>query len=161
MLNTLIEKENQGRIIIVGGFAAELYSGRAYRTMDVDIIVEGNQELVKGILKQISDQGLRVYLPRIKEISDKAIDIVSDLYDKSKKPLKINIDDEYHVYLIPPEEVILTYLAAWKFWESIEDRNKAVLVYCSKKELLEMTYLIEESKKRNVQDYLFKLEDYC
>ncbi len=29
-----------GRVVITGGFAVEVYSGRAYRTLDVDIVVE-------------------------------------------------------------------------------------------------------------------------
>lgn len=162
ILNTLLEEKKEGRIIIVGGFAAELYSGRAYRTMDVDIIIEGNQELVKSLLERISDRGLRVYLPKIKEISDKAIDVVSNVYNGGKKqPIKIIVDEKYHVYVIPPEEIILTYLSAWKFWESIEDRNKAVLIFCSQKELLDMNYIEEEATKRNVKDFLIKLQEYC
>jgi hypothetical protein len=38
-LNEKLERKGLGRIIVVGGFAAEIYSGRAYRTGDVDIIV--------------------------------------------------------------------------------------------------------------------------
>jgi len=34
ILNTLLEDKGLGRIIIVGGFAVELYSGRSYRTGD-------------------------------------------------------------------------------------------------------------------------------
>ena len=37
MLNTLLEEKGLGRVIIVGGFAAEIYSGRSYRTGDVDM----------------------------------------------------------------------------------------------------------------------------
>jgi len=73
ILNCLIEREKIGRIIIVGGFAAEIYSGRSYRTGDVDIIVEGNSEIVKEILKKILDKGLRIYIPKIREISEKVL----------------------------------------------------------------------------------------
>jgi len=40
-LNEELMKRGLGRVIIVGVFAAEIYSARAYRTGDVDIIVEG------------------------------------------------------------------------------------------------------------------------
>jgi hypothetical protein len=42
----------------VGGFAAEIYSARAYRTGDVDVIVEGDVKFVREFLKVVSDVGL-------------------------------------------------------------------------------------------------------
>nr|WP_238699226.1 MULTISPECIES: hypothetical protein [unclassified Sulfolobus] len=161
ILNTLLEEKGLGRIIIVGGFAAEIYSGRSYRTGDVDIIVEGEAiDLVIQVLKQISDFGLRIYLPKIREISEKGIDIVGKVYNRLKPPLKIQVDS-YHVFIIPPEEVILTYLEAWKFWNSIEDRNKTILVYCSQLNRLDIEYLNSESERRQVKDYLEKIKNYC
>lgn len=161
LLNTFMEENKIGRIIIVGGFAAEIYSGRSYRTGDVDIIVEGKDEIIKKVLTKISEKGLRIMIPKIREISDKGIDIVGNTYQGKKLPIKMVIDDKYSVYVIPPEEVILTYLEAWKFWNSSEDKIKAVLVYCAQKEKLDLKYLDEESSKRGVQDYLSKLPDYC
>jgi len=161
ILNTLIEQKELGRIIIVGGFASEIYSGRSYRTGDVDILVEGRAEgIVRDLLRSISDLGLRIYLPKIREISEKGIDIVGNTYDRKKPPMKIYVDS-YHVYILPPEEVILTYLEAWKYWSSTEDRNKAVLVYCSQRDILDEGYLRSEAKDRRVEDYLDKIRDFC
>jgi hypothetical protein len=161
ILNTLLEQRNLGRLIIVGGFAAEFYSGRGYRTGDVDIIVEGQgAEIVRLVLSEISDKGLRIFLPKIREISDKGIDIVGTVYSLKKQPLSIYIDG-YKIYIIPPEEVILTYLEAWKFWESSEDKIKAVLVYCAQRSKLDFNYLKEEAERRGVSDYLEKLNEYC
>jgi radical SAM superfamily enzyme YgiQ (UPF0313 family) len=161
ILNTLLEGKGLGRIIIVGGFAAEIYSGRSYRTGDVDVIIEGEAEkLVSQVLKEISDFGLRIYLPKIKEISEKGIDIVGNIYNRRKPPLKVKVDS-YHVYIIPPEEVVLTYLEAWKFWNSIEDRNKAVLVYCAQRNRIDINYINLEGERRGVKDFLDKLKEYC
>jgi len=146
ILNTLLEQRNLGRLIIVGGFAAEFYSGRGYRTGDVDIIVEG--------------QGAEIVRLVLSEISDKGIDIVGTVYSLKKQPLSIYIDG-YKIYIIPPEEVILTYLEAWKFWESSEDKIKAVLVYCAQRSKLDFNYLKEEAERRGVSDYLEKLNEYC
>ncbi|BDC17596.1 hypothetical protein HS5_04860 [Acidianus sp. HS-5] len=162
ILNTLLEEKKLGRIIIVGGFAAEIYSGRSYRTGDVDIIIEGGaEELVRQVLKEISDQGLRIYLPKIREISEKGIDIVDDVYTRRKPPIRMQVDSSYYVYILPPEEVIITYLEAWKFWNSTEDRIKAVLVYCTQLSNIDMDYLNSESERRRVKDYLEKLKGYC
>lgn len=86
--------------------------------------------------------------------------IVGNVYNKNKPPLKIQVDS-YHVYIIPPEEVILTYLESWKFWNSTEDRNKAVLVYCAQKERIDINYINLESERREVNDFLEKLKGYC
>jgi hypothetical protein len=161
ILNTLLERKRLGRVIIVGGFAAEIYSGRSYRTGDVDIIVEGGSaDIVREVLREFSDFGLRIYLPKIREISEKGIDIVGENYNRRKPPLEIRVDS-YHVYIVPPEEVVITYLEAWKFWGSTEDRNKAVLVYCSQLPVIDKAYLEAESERRDVKDYLEKLRDYC
>lgn len=87
ILNTLLERKRLGRVIIVGGFAAEIYSGRSYRTGDVDIIVEGGSaDIVREVLREFSDFGLRIYLPKIREISEKGIDIVGENYNRRKPP---------------------------------------------------------------------------
>jgi len=99
-------------------------------------------------------------LPRIREISEKGIDIVSNVYDRKREPKKL-IVDEYSVYIIPAEEVILTYLEGWKLYESTEDKMKAVLVYCAQKEMIDKGYLEEEAKSKNVYDYFIKLKEYC
>ncbi|MGC9105605.1 MAG: hypothetical protein ACP5HQ_04175 [Thermoprotei archaeon] len=128
IINTLLEEKGLGRIIIVGGFAAELYSARAVRTGDVDVVVEGEKalEAFRELLREISVKGSRVYLPKVREISEKAIDIVGTVYDRRKPPVKFSVNG-YRVYVLPPEEVVLTYLDFWKSWNSLEDRNKAVV----------------------------------
>ncbi|BCU70190.1 hypothetical protein [Stygiolobus caldivivus] len=160
ILNTLLEEMGVGRVVIVGGFAAEVYSGRGYRTGDVDIIVEGDTQIVRDVLREISDFGIRIYLPRVREISEKGIDIVSNVYDRPKPPLRMKVDS-YYVYILPPEEVVLNYLEAWKFWNSLEDRNKAVLVYCAQLDKIDLAYLNDQAEKRNVNDYLGRLREYC
>ncbi|ABP95072.1 MULTISPECIES: hypothetical protein [Metallosphaera] len=127
----------------------------------MDIIVEGNVEVVRRVLSRISDLGLKIMLPRIREISERGIDIVSNVYDRRKEPLKLVVDGSYWVYISPPEEVIISYLEAWKLQRSEEDKMKAVLVYCAQRNSLDQGYLRDESSRRNVNDYLRKLEEYC
>ncbi|MEM3308287.1 hypothetical protein [Metallosphaera sp.] len=123
--------------------------------------MEGNVEVVRRVLSRISDLGLKIMLPRIREISERGIDIVSNVYDRRKEPLKLVVDGSYWVYISPPEEVIISYLEAWKLQRSEEDKMKAVLVYCAQRNSLDQGYLRDESSRRNVNDYLRKLEEYC
>jgi len=149
-LNEELTKRGVGRIIIVGGFAAEIYSARAYRTGDVDIIVEGDVKFVREFLKVVSDVGLRIYLLKFPQFAEKGIDIVGDRYEKQKKAVKLSIKGRT-IYIIPPEEVVISSLAAWKFWNSVEDRDKAYLVYAAQREHLDSEYLRERAAEEGVE----------
>ncbi len=150
-LNEKLERKGLGRIIVVGGFAAEIYSGRAYRTGDVDIIVLEAEKLVKAFLKKVGERGLRIYLLKFPQLSEKGIDVVAGSYDKPKKPLELKVGGR-RVYIIPPEELIVSCLAAWKFWNSLEDRDKAFLVYAAQKDHIKTNYLRRRSQDEGVED---------
>lgn len=159
-LNTELEKRGLGRIVLTGGFVVEVLTGRTYRTMDVDIIVEGlnASNVVEEFLKTFSERLGRGYLPKYEALQLKSIDIVSTTYDKLKKPIKLKIE-EYVVYVEPVEELITTYLTGWKYWSSTEDRDKALWLYTTWREKLDINYLRGRCKEDNVEDYLEKLEE--
>jgi len=54
-VNAFLEECGLGRVIVVGGYAVELYSGGAYRTGDVDVIVEGGGALLRRALSLIEE----------------------------------------------------------------------------------------------------------
>jgi len=159
-INNFLEEHALGKVIVSRGFAAEFYSGGGYRTLDVDIIVEGKPEtanLLRKLLKSIGyvESG-RFYISTLSSLVDKALDIVGTIYDKRKPPLKIRINN-YRVYMVPPEEAIIYALAAAKFWSSASDFERAVLVYAAQKENLDITYLRTRAVEENVKDYLDKV----
>ncbi len=156
-LNTEFERRGLGRIIITGGFAVEVYSGRVYRTMDVDIIVEGKAcDILEIMLRRIGERIGRGYLLKYEELELKSIDIVSKVYNRKLTPVKLQVDDLY-VYLDPPEALITTYLAGWKFWGATEDRDKAVWLLATTKPILNMDVLNELAKENDVADKLNEL----
>ncbi len=156
-LNTEFERRELGRIIITGGFAVEVYSGRVYRTMDVDIIVEGKAcDILEIMLRRIGERIGRGYLLKYEELELKSIDIVSKVYNRKLTPVKLQVDDLY-VYLDPPEALITTYLAGWKFWGATEDRDKAVWLLATTKPILNMDVLNELAKENDVADKLNEL----
>jgi len=161
-LNTKLEEHNLGRIIIVGGFAVEVLTGATYRTLDIDIIVEGVQarSITESFLTHISKpKTSRVFLPKLRAIANKGIDIVGTSYSKTMKPMKLRINN-LTVYVEACEELILTYLTGWKYWESLEDRDKVyalIKVYWDK---VNRGYVLEEAKEKEVLDKLKEvLED--
>lgn len=157
-LNRELTDRGLGRVILTGGFAVEIYTGRVYRTMDVDIIVEGTEarEAIELFLKRFSENIGRGYLPRYELLQLKSIDIVSTVYTKPAQPTKIIVDGLY-LYVEPVEELIVTYLAGWKFWNATEDRDKTLWLYIVWKDRMDLSYLEERAKEENVYDYLEEL----
>ncbi|WP_438839348.1 hypothetical protein [Ignisphaera cupida] len=158
-LNSELEKRCLGKIIVTGGFAVEVYTGRIYRTMDVDIIVENAKakNIIDEFLNMFSEKIGRGHLPKYEILQLKSIDIVSTVYNKPVIPTKI-IVNSFTLYLEPVEELIVTYLAGWKFWGATEDRDKAIWLYMVWKDKLNMHYLESRALKENVYDYLQELK---
>jgi hypothetical protein len=159
-LNTKLEGGGLGRIIITGGFAVEVYTGRIYRTMDVDVIVEGINagSLVERFLEKFSEKIARGFLPKYELLQLKSIEVVSVVYGRKSQPTKLVVGD-FHVYVEPVEELVITYLAGWKFWESTEDRDKAYWLYALWSERIDHEYLESRAVEEGVYDYLRALQD--
>ncbi len=155
-LNTFLEKRGLGRIIITGGFAVEIYTGRIYRTADVDVIAEGCEEILRKFLSKFCERVGRGYLPRVVELELKSIDIVSTLYTRKRPPVKLLIND-MHVYLDPPEELVATYLAAWKRRGSAIDRDKALWLLAVLGDRIDMEYLRRRALEEGVYGELEEL----
>ncbi len=144
-----------GRIIITGGFAAEVYSGRAYRTLDVDIIVEDGPRVVKlveGLLKRLGDRPAREYLV---EGLPKAIDIVATTAG-SRRLVELETPEGV-VYIESPEDTIAAYLRGWKYWGSLEDRDKALAVLTAWLDRLDLAYLRRLAERDSTTEELRRL----
>jgi hypothetical protein len=155
-LNTFIEGRGLGRIVITGGFAVEVYTGRVYRTMDVDVVVEGCSDVVEGFIRRFSEKIGRGYLPTYEVLSLKSIDIVSTVYTRRKEPTKLYVDDLY-VYIEPVEDLITTYLSGWKYWGSTEDRDKVIWLLITWRDRLDWDYLNSICVEKGVMDKLKEL----
>jgi hypothetical protein len=159
-LNTKLEGGGLGRIIITGGFAVEVYTGRIYRTMDVDVIVEGINagSLVERFLEKFSEKIARGFLPKYELLQLKSIEVVSVVYGRKSQPTKLVVGD-FHVYVEPVEELVITYLAGWRFRESTEDRDKSYWLYALWRERIDHEYLESRAVEEGVYDYLRALQD--
>jgi len=157
LINTFLESQGLGRIVITGGFAVEVYTGRTYRTMDVDVVAEGlSEEILRRTLENIGRRIGRGYLIDYGDLMLKSIDIVATIYTRRKKPVKLVVDGDY-VYLDPPEDLIVVYLAGWKFWNATEDRDKALALLKIFQNRLDEKYLDERAKDEDVIDKLGEL----
>ncbi len=153
-LNGLVSRLG-GRVVITGGFAAEVYSGRAYRTLDVDIIVEGPPEavrLVERLLEELGERPSREYLV---PLLPKAIDIVSTV--AGRRRLVELETPEGIVYIESPEDTIATYLRGWKYWGSVEDRDKALAVLTAWLDRIDLDYLRGLAERDTTIEHLERL----
>lgn len=155
-LNTFIEGRGLGRVVITGGFAVEVYTGRVYRTMDVDVVVEGCSDVVEEFIRRFSEKIGRGYLPTYEVLSLKSIDIVSTVYTRRKEPTKLYVDNLY-VYIEPVEDLITTYLSGWKYRGSTEDRDKVVWLLITWRDKLDWDYLNSICVEKGVMDKLKEL----
>ena len=148
-VNKELENRGLGRIIIVGGYATELYSGAAYRTGDVDVIID---TLKVKDAKAIFDVALvkvgarkrsgRVYEAEIFGVI--ALDIVG--YDFKGKVKRLRVNNSY-VYVESPEDNIVTNLNACVYWNSDLDCEKAAAVLAAQWRVIDWNYLEERCKK--------------
>ncbi len=160
-LNEWIRSRGLGFIVVTGGFAVELLTGRAYRTMDVDLITSNPRvsKILEIFLGKISEKIARGYLCIYDELAAKSIDIVAITYNRRKPPLELIINNKI-VYIDPPEDLIVVYLSAWKYWDSTLDRDKALWLMIVLKDKIDFNYLKERAIEENVLDKLNELLGY-
>jgi len=153
-VNSFLEEQGLGRVIIVGGFAVELYSGGAYRTGDVDIVVEGGGRLLRRVLGMVEEWRGRVWVHRALGY---AIDIVSSSYSKPKHPVVLEVSGR-RVYVEPPEESIVSTLAACVHRGSDIDCEKAAMVMAAQWEVLDWSYLERRCREEEVAEKLAEVK---
>jgi len=153
-LNSVIEEAGLGFIVVTGGFAVEIYTGRIYRTMDVDLICSNSRvsRTLERFLSSVGEAIGRGYLLE-GDLSLKSIDIVADYYDREVPPVKVWVRGKA-LYLDPPEYLITAYLAGWKYWGASEDRDKALWLLTAVKDILDEDLLTKLAERGGVKDAL-------
>lgn len=153
-VNSFLEERGLGRVIVVGGFAVEIYSGGAYRTGDIDIVVEGGGALLRRALSMVEEWRGRVWVHRALSY---AIDIVSHSYSRPRQPVVLEVGGR-RVYVEPPEESIVSTLAACVYRGSDIDCEKAAMVMAAQWEVLDWSYLEERCVREGVSGKLAEVK---
>lgn len=149
-VNSFLEERGLGRVIIVGGYAVEIYSGGAYRTGDVDVIVEGGAELLRRALGLVEEWRGRVWVYKGLE---QAIDIVSTRYAKPRGPVRLRVGGRA-VYVEPPEESIVSCMSACVHWQSDLDCEKAAMVMAAQWDVVDWEYLERRAREEHALERL-------
>lgn len=153
LLITAFLSEKLGGLSIVGGFAASLYTLGDYRTRDVDVVQVGTRgtKIIEEQLKLLGFKRNRVWWH---EEADYALDIVAPPEPERTQTFEIY---DYKVKVESPEQVIVTDLAGYKFWNDGSLLDRAVLVFKAQKNNLDIKYLKMLAHKRGVTDALENL----
>lgn len=132
-VNRVLEEAGAGRVVVVGGFALELLTGGAMRTLDVDFIVEGFEAFnaLEEALRLLSTGG-GVRSARGPVLSlrgvEKALDLLGSRYKPEFPPLRVDVPGFGWFYLEAPEQLLLRYLREWSYWGTREARARVLLL---------------------------------
>lgn len=133
--------------IVVGGHAVELYTTGHYTTVDVDLVMSG-YEKAKEVLERVGfhkEAGLRHWyhegLGLALEIPD---DILAGSMDKI---IEIATEPGYYINVIGIEDLILDRLRAAVYWNSLSDREWALLMIHAQRQEIDFDYLLKEAEK--------------
>ena len=130
--NRFLEERGLGRIVVTGGFAVELLTGGAARTLDVDIVPEGYcaarvlEEALRLLAEKLpaSARGPVVPIPG----AEKALDLLAPSGPRRFPPLRVEVPGRGWFYLEAPEELALRYLREHVYWGTEESRRRLILL---------------------------------
>jgi len=154
-INVFYEEHGLGRLIVVGGYAVELYTGSAYRTGDVDLVVEGDAGVLREALGMLEEWRGRVWYLRGFRY---AVDIVSTSYSGGKEPVRLRLDNRW-VYVEPPEDSILSSLRACVYWESHLDCERAAMVMAAQWPRIDWQYLESAAAREGLSEKLAEIRE--
>lgn len=142
--------------IIVGGQAVELYTFQDYATLDLDLIV-ANRSFIPNILEPLGFHKALGARHWINDELDLAIEIPDDvLAGDLKRLLEIEIDD-FSVYVIGVEDLIIDRLNAYVHWRSVSDYEQALKIYLNHHDQIDHNYLSKQANDNTVHEGLQRL----
>lgn len=145
-------KKDKIRPIIVGGNALEFYTMGFYSTNDIDIVSEGYEKIGKLLESWgFKKEGRHWY----SEEFEIAIEIPSSFLEEESKKYIIEVEMEnLKVYIIGIEDLIVDRLNAYKWWNSISDKEWAKRLIKVKKNEIDFDYLKKRCKNTETMDVL-------
>ncbi len=84
---------------------------------------------------------------------------MSTVYTGKRSPvlIEVSIDGKkLRLWGDPPEELVVRYLAKWKFWNSSEDRDKVFALLSALWNKMDRRYLEDRAREEGVEDKLIE-----
>lgn len=155
-LNREMESRRLGRVVIVGGFAVELYSGGAYRTGDVDFVLDTYKpEEARRVFEELAGSRWWRRISRTYEGPGALfLDPVGYEYTGRVKVLEICGG---RVYVQSPEDAVVSSLNACVYRNSPGDCERAAAVLAAQWDHVDWGYLATLAERNGVLPKLNEL----
>jgi|Deesub1362A_J573_1020465.scaffolds.fasta_scaffold00449_2 hypothetical protein len=151
------ELENKGvKPVLVGGNALELYSLGGYATADIDIVCK-DSDLIGEVLERLDFKKEGRFW--INEELEMAVEVPSKILAGSMDRVEIFEIEDFKVYIIGKEDLIVDRLNACVFWRSDEDcrwAKELILLYYDK---LDWEYLRRRCKEEGTNEKIEKMKE--
>jgi len=140
--------------IVVGGHALEFYTLGDYATADIDLVCS-DRAIVEQVLEQAGfhREGRHWYRPDL----NLAIEILDEVLAGSKERVERVTIEEYTVYLIGKEDLLIDRLNAYVHWKSEADCLWAKELMLLFGEVMDWAYLEQRAAEEGTLDKLMEL----
>jgi hypothetical protein len=144
--------------VIVGGQAVEFYTSGGYTTMDIDMICETSISKIDSKLAPLGFKREGKYWTLVD--FNIAIEVPSGpLAGKWDKVAEVEVDDEYTVYIIGIEDIIIDRLNRYKHWNVESDKEWIMgMLYINYQEI-DWEYLLDRAKEERTEEELIKFRN--
>ena len=155
LLTSTLPKELR-RPVLAGGSAIEVYLDGTLRTGDMDIVY--NVKALEAVLRAWRFSlggGLRAWA---NEELGLAVDMVGEDYSGSYERVTTITTEYGPATIMGVEDLIVKRLSSAKFWGVPTDLEQAFLLAKAHDDSIDWNYVLDESRKANIGDYLAKVK---
>ncbi|MEZ0247779.1 MAG: hypothetical protein ABWJ97_00780 [Thermoproteus sp.] len=158
LLNEELERRGLGSVVIVGGFAVELYSGGAYRTGDIDFVIHTTrpEEAYNIFTVMAQARGWRKISRVYEGPGPLYLDLVGFSYVGRRKELRACGS---RLYVQSPEDAVVSSTNACVYWDSPADCERAAAVLAAQWNSVDWDYLFRKASESSVLKKLEELVD--
>jgi len=154
---TKILEEAGGKVYVVGGFAAEVYTAGQFTTGDLDIVASDREKFCE-VVKQLGFKPVgRVWMSEELGI---AVDLVGRDLSGSQDRTRIFEISDLRVSLIGVEDLAVKSLAAAKFGGSSRDLERAYVLLKVHRKRVDWEYLRRIAAAEKVDDLLGQVREH-
>lgn len=132
--------------VLVGGAAAELYSGGAYTTGDLDFV----GQVPLSVERDLEEAGFnRAGRHWVRDEGEIFLEVAGSALGDQEEAVRLELGGCV-LRILQPEDVIVDRLAAWQFWRSQVDGIGAWFVYKEQQDRLDPERLRVLAREREV-----------